>query len=1225
MSIAAKFRPQWRSQPIFVSSTFRDFHAERDYLNTHVFPLLEERLRERRHQLEPIDLRLGVETVDEKSLEKRELLVLKVCLEEVQRSRPFLLVLLGDRYGSVLPQERMETAVREMGFDTDVRHKSVTALEIEFGLLKEHPGQCERSFFFFRNPLPIEKMPPEQAACFSDAYSPDPEVRTGYERLLELKKRISSDPVLAPCVHHYSADWDPVSSTITGLATFGEMVVEHLWAALEEETRGWSHMPQETWEQQERIALQEFVDQRTRIFTGRSVLLDQLCSHAKGGKPAWAVSISGAPGTGKSALMAELHQRLCTDPALLVLFNAAGATFRGSKVRLMLQRFISEMAEELGLKNMPKTDGMTAEELDETFESLLGQVAQRKPVVVLLDALDQFEPTSRAQLLSWLRPRRWPAQAHLISTGAASPAMSALESMPGVSLIALPPLDHGEVREIAHKIWAKYHRQPNPEVLRVLTEKCLAAGTPAAGNPLWLTLTLEQLNLLDADDFARAERDFVHIRDAGERLRALVLEMAARMPAEVPELYGWLLEQMESAYGKELACAFSVCIGISNEGLRESDLLALMGPLQGSSELAIANLRRGFRAHAARRGKAGQLDFVHAQMREAVRNRYLSDPEQERVWHRAIAGHLQSLPVDDPLRVSELMCHLISADDPLSAARLLSEQSDGFLKSGGLAHAVGAVASLLVVGEEKKEVQLLRYVFKLVEHPELTDSELSTIANRFLFELHDAIADDCGLETKRELAQCAQSVLIRLLQCDPANTELQRDLSVSHSLIGTVLESQGDGAGALEAYQASLAIREDLAKRDPANTQFHRDLWVSHAQIGELLVAQGDVSRALAGYEAGLTIIDGLAKSDPANMQWQQDLSKDHLCIGDALILLGDVPSALASYHAAISILEGLAKQDPSNTELQRTHALNNIKIGEVLAEQGDLSGALDAYRVALSITESLVNNDPSNNQWQRDLCVNRSRIADVLLQQGDASTALEFFRAHWEFAAGIAKRDPSNTEYQRDLFVSARKIGKVLDTQGDGLGAMAAYQTSLAIAEGLAKRDPANLAWQRDLSFVHTCIGNVLETQGDGAGALVAYRASLAISEDLARRDPANTQWQHDLSAAQARIGDVLLAKGDDSGALAAHHVGLAILERLVRRHPTNTKWQVEAVMICAKLGTIGNALPLPSRKQFLNRGHQILLSLKRAGILTLQHHNTQELTDLFDQGIRELESEEP
>jgi hypothetical protein len=88
-----------------------------------------------------------------------------------------------------------------------------------------------------------------------------------------------------------------------------------------------------------------------------------------------------------------------------------------------------------------------------------------------------------------------------------------------------------------------------------------------------------------------------------------------------------------------------------------------------------------------------------------------------------------------------------------------------------------------------------------------------------------------------------------------------------------VLVAQGDGPGALAAYQAGLTIAEGLAKRDPANTQWQRDLSVSNNKIGDVLVAQGDGPGALAAYQAGLTIAEGLAKRDPANTQWQVDVA----------------------------------------------------------------------------------------------------------------------------------------------------------------------------------------------------------------------------------------------------------------------------------------------------------------------------------------------------------------
>jgi hypothetical protein len=137
-----------------------------------VFPRLEEKLRKRRHHLEAIDLRLGVETAHAGTEGARELPVLKICLDEIKRSRPFLMVLLGDRYGWVPPHERMTAAAQQQGFQADLTGRSVTALEIEFGILKEDPTQKRRSLFFFRRPLPYGEMPNEVAARIATSSLP---------------------------------------------------------------------------------------------------------------------------------------------------------------------------------------------------------------------------------------------------------------------------------------------------------------------------------------------------------------------------------------------------------------------------------------------------------------------------------------------------------------------------------------------------------------------------------------------------------------------------------------------------------------------------------------------------------------------------------------------------------------------------------------------------------------------------------------------------------------------------------------------------------------------------------------------------------------------------------------------------------------------------------------------------------------------------------------------
>src|SRR3974377_2194957 len=88
---------KWQKVHVFISSTFNDMHAERDYLVKRVFPALQGVCEQRRRRLVDIDLRWGV-TEQDATHNKN---VVKVCLNRIDDCRPFFLCLLGQRRGWV--------------------------------------------------------------------------------------------------------------------------------------------------------------------------------------------------------------------------------------------------------------------------------------------------------------------------------------------------------------------------------------------------------------------------------------------------------------------------------------------------------------------------------------------------------------------------------------------------------------------------------------------------------------------------------------------------------------------------------------------------------------------------------------------------------------------------------------------------------------------------------------------------------------------------------------------------------------------------------------------------------------------------------------------------------------------------------------------------------------------------------------------------------------------
>jgi hypothetical protein len=130
---------------VFVSSTFRDMQAERGILAKHTFPELRERCRKRGVEFVEVDLRWGV---TEEQAERGE--TLPICLEEIERCRPYFVGLLGQRYGWV--PDRIEDELLAMRPRLGEHlEKSITELEILHGVLN-NPEMAGRSYFYFRDP-----------------------------------------------------------------------------------------------------------------------------------------------------------------------------------------------------------------------------------------------------------------------------------------------------------------------------------------------------------------------------------------------------------------------------------------------------------------------------------------------------------------------------------------------------------------------------------------------------------------------------------------------------------------------------------------------------------------------------------------------------------------------------------------------------------------------------------------------------------------------------------------------------------------------------------------------------------------------------------------------------------------------------------------------------------------------------------------------------------------
>ncbi|MES3020288.1 MAG: DUF4062 domain-containing protein [Pseudomonadota bacterium] len=128
---------------VFVSSTFIDMQAERDFLVNRVFPDIRRQCADKGIDFEAIDLRWGV------SGESNDAQVLAHCLDQIEGCVPYLFALIGGRYGWV-PGEKPENAAV---LEADERESSVTEIEIRrFENSVAQSGRQKRLLVALRSP-----------------------------------------------------------------------------------------------------------------------------------------------------------------------------------------------------------------------------------------------------------------------------------------------------------------------------------------------------------------------------------------------------------------------------------------------------------------------------------------------------------------------------------------------------------------------------------------------------------------------------------------------------------------------------------------------------------------------------------------------------------------------------------------------------------------------------------------------------------------------------------------------------------------------------------------------------------------------------------------------------------------------------------------------------------------------------------------------------------------
>ena len=648
----------WETVYVFISSTFNDMHAERDYLVKRVFPELSEWCEERKLRLVDIDLRWGVTEKDSQENKR----VVDVCLSNIDRCRPLFLCFLGQRRGWV--PGGSDIAGTTFGNFPKLKQylgSSVTEMEIIHAIMDPMLNGSvmelknrERAFFFLRDPgYLFDVKSPAIRRIYTNEADPEPAFS---DRQLEVCKdriRETGRPVFS-----YSATWDEGSRTpelqrsgaeedimagrLTDFQADGKELSAVILEQLKDAISGiWPGREPD----KEGSALQKELDEQARFlqtaregFIERDGDFDEVRAYLFGDdhRPC---AVCAEAGMGKTSWLAELIGKLQDEGSAEVVYRFVGTSEGSVSQNSLLISLAEELRQRFGLQQVPDSP----QKIREVLADLLGKAAKEKPLVVVIDAVNQLDTALEdlGWIPAWLPDHVKFLYSFKLDGENGRPLLEELTAEKETCILQLRGFDEiGDRKAIVRQYLSLYLKELDEAEIDALVT------SEGAGNPLFLKILLSELRVFGSH----------------EGLHEKITRQFGTTPVSAFDALLARLEQDPVYSGipmEELVLHVLGWLSHAHNGLEPSEaaeLLTVHGitPDPETARDSVNLVFRQLRAFLAKREK--RTDFFYESLFLAAVKRYTSSEhggKPDAAWHRDLAEFFQKRRLDDVRKLSE--------------------------------------------------------------------------------------------------------------------------------------------------------------------------------------------------------------------------------------------------------------------------------------------------------------------------------------------------------------------------------------------------------------------------------------------------------------------------------------------------------------------------------------------------------------------------------------------
>ncbi len=244
----------------------------------------------------------------------------------------------------------------------------------------------------------------------------------------------------------------------------------------------------------------------------------------------------------------------------------------------------------------------------------------------------------------------------------------------------------------------------------------------------------------------------------------------------------------------------------------------------------------------------------------------------------------------------------------------------------------------------------------------------------------DVFAWNGNTKEAKEYYGQALSLLNSLLMSQPENTSYKKSLARCYTRIGEALAWENDLKGGVKEIEKAIEILEPLVIENPNDTSFKSSLIVTYFRAGETL-ADIDTNSALEVFQKSLRLAEEMIKSDPTNSKAGYELGLAYYKVGSILQMRKDYAASLPYLQKAIDNQQRLIAVDSKNTGYKNSLANCVSEMGKSQMLMGNLTVSMENQQKALRLRESLSGEDPKDTSVQRDIAISYQDIGQLQIK----------------------------------------------------------------------------------------------------------------------------------------------------------------------------------------------------------------------------------------------------